>query len=163
MIIDTDIVKSNLMMLGKDMKWPLDEYGKGGCVCVLYCQRHVGQQKKLNGKSAQSLTNTQHLSMKIWTNISVHQKNLKTHLLIYHSQRTQSSSWQVSLTCFTHTNKNKKTCLRALVMNVPKMCCAWTLESRFLQINSLQLGFKRKKIHKLCNNDTFPTHARGYI
>lgn len=45
------------------------------------------------------------LSMKIWTNIfsaPEEFKRIKTHLLIYHSQRTQLSSWQVSLTYFTH-------------------------------------------------------------
>lgn len=45
---------------------------KVGCVC----QTHWGRTEQLSVKSAQSITNTQHLSMKKnQTNISVHQKN----------------------------------------------------------------------------------------
>lgn len=63
--------------------------------------------EQLSGKSAQSITNTQTF---VHENLNQHFsapeekffKRIKTHLLIYHSQRTQLSSWQVSLTCFTH-------------------------------------------------------------
>lgn len=70
-------------------------------------------------------------------------KRIKTHLLIYHSQRTQLSSWQVSLTCFTHLIT---TCLQAPVMNEPRRAAyAHTITNLKILDTSLQSGLKKKK------------------
>lgn len=68
-----------------------------------------------HGKSAQSITNICPWKSELTFQCtrSFFLKRIKTHLLIYHSQRTQSSSWQVSLTCFTHLHKKKKNNLSA--------------------------------------------------
>lgn len=62
-----------------------------------------------HGKSAQSITNICPWKSELTFQCtrSFFLKRIKTHLLIYHSQRTQSSSWQVSLTCFTHLQKKQ--------------------------------------------------------
>lgn len=136
------------------------------CAVVPNTQRPTEQ---LSGKSAQSITNTQtfvHENQNQYFSAPEEFfffiKRIKTHLLIYHSQRTQLSSWQVSLTCFTHLIT---TCLQAPVMNEPRRAAyAHTITNLKILDTSLQSGLKKKKkIHKLCNNDIFPTHARGYI
>lgn len=109
--------------------------------CV--CQTHWGRTEQLSEKSAQSITNTKHVSLKIWTNISVHQKNsfkwIKTHLLIYHSQRTQSSRWQVSLTSHIECNLSASSGYER-----GKTCCVCTRsQTRHLRY-LMTVRFKKK-------------------
>lgn len=96
------------------------------------------ETERLSGKSAQSITNTQkHVSLKIWTNISVHQKYslewIKTHLL----NLPQSANTVVKMTGFPDfTHLIQPVCERATT------CCVCTSGSKT----------------KLCLS-----HARGYI
>lgn len=109
-----------------------------------------------HGKSAQSITNICPWKSELTFQCtrSFFLKRIKTHLLIYHSQRTQSSSWQVSLTCFTHLQKKQnkpKTCLPAPVMNEPRSVCVVT-QSHTRPLGSLitvRRG-KKNKIYKHC-------------
>lgn len=101
-----------------------------------------------HGKSAQSITNICPWKSELTFQCtrSFFLKRIKTHLLIYHSQRTQSSSWQVSLTCFTHLQKKNKpkTCLPAPVMNEPRSVCVVT-QSHTRPLGSL-ITVRRGKI-----------------
>lgn len=116
-------------------------------VAVCGSAKHTRQPtEQLSGKSAQSITNTQtfvHENQNQYFSapevfFCFFIKRIKTHLLIYHSQRTQLSSWQVSLTCFTHLIT---TCLQAPVMNEPRRAAyAHTITNLKILDTSLQSG-----------------------
>lgn len=113
-----------------------------------------GRHTVANGTWKKRPVHHKHLSMKIWTNISVHQKifflkRIKTHLLIYHSQRTQSSSWQVSLTCFTHLQKQKPVCKLRLWMSQEVLVSSHNHMLDLLDF-SLQSGEEKKIKYKHC-------------
>lgn len=115
-----------------------------------------------HGKSAQSITNICPWKSELTFQCtrSFFLKRIKTHLLIYHSQRTQSSSWQVSLTCFTHLKKQKTNqkpvCQLRLWMSQEVFVSS---HSHILDPLDLSLQSRRKKK----NIQTLSTHARGYI
>lgn len=104
-----------------------------------------------HGKSAQSITNICPWKSELTFQCtrSFFLKRIKTHLLIYHSQRTQSSSWQVSLTCFTHlhTKKKKPVCKLRLWMSHEVLVSSHNHILDPLDL-SLQSGEERKKTKK---------------
>lgn len=110
---DTGIVKSNWGCWErekekKNMKWPLyDCCTSMARVAVCGSAKHTVANRTVKWKERPVYH--KHTNICPWKSEPTFQctrrfflKRIKTHLLIYHSQRTQLSSWQVSLTCFTH-------------------------------------------------------------
>lgn len=117
-----------------------------------------------HGKSAQSITNIcpWKSELTFQCSRSFFLKRIKTHLLIYHSQRTQSSSWQVSLTCFTHLQKKNKQTKNLSASSgyewAKKCLCRHTITYSTPWISHYSQERKKK-----WNIQTLSTHARGYI
>lgn len=130
-------------------------------VAVCGSARHTVANRTYSGKSAQSITNTHILSMKIWTNISMHQKNF-----LKDKNRPanlpQSANTVVKLTGLPdllHTFKKQPVCKLRL----------WTSQDMLHMHTNTHLSScipyysqVTKKKKKLRNN-IFPTHTRGYI
>lgn len=143
-VVDGCLKKKN------NMKWPLYYWW---WQCVLVPNTHWPTEW-LSEKSAES---NKHTNICPWKFEPTFQctRRIKTHLLIYHSQRTQLSSWQVSLTCFTNINnlsassgyERAKTCC---------VCAHTQSQTWHLKIPHYSPFVRKTKIH-------FPIHARGYI
>jgi len=166
----SDIVKRSPRMLKMDMKWPLYELWRGWpCAVVLNTWRPTEQ---LSGKSAQSVTNTQTF---VHENLNQHFSAPEEFFFFFSflkrntpANLPQSANTVVKLTGLPdllHTFNT--TCLQALVMNEPSRVAYAHNHKLDILDTSLQSGLKLKKKNrtktKLCNNDIFPTHARGYI